>query len=335
MRTAVEDLDWIYTRWTDLRATMHRGTPKPWREPTLTLEQRGRLDELARIEKIERGAFTLGESPAPIHLDALDRAIDLTTTMGKLARRVATDLGHHAILIRAATHRYDDPLLLIRYVSANFGNVTPEIGEDIQEEASRLRAGLTHHFAELGAGQRLKADCPWCDQPTLYVRIIGAEDNGQPIVRCESGTCEPDTAGCGTWHRNLPAWPFHEWDWLAKQIEAAEERRENARLEALVRAGHDIDVDPATEQEHGSVYIVQLGQQIKIGWTQNPRIRMRQLKPDAVLLTKRGTRQDETRLHHLFIDHRRRGREYFEPHPEIIRFAERAHAYESVTAMLP
>lgn len=236
MRTAVEDLGWIYTRWSDLRATMHRGTPKPWREPTLTLEQRGRLDELARIEKIERGAFTLGESPAPIHLDALDRAIDLTVTMAKLVRRVATELGHHAVLIRAATHRYDDPLLLIRYVRiqyAQLGTDHVELAEDIQEEAGRLRAGLTHHFSELGAGQRLKADCPWCDQPSLYVRIIGAEDNAQPIVRCESGTCEPDTAGCGTWHRNMPAWPFHEWGWLAKQIEDAEERRAREREEQL------------------------------------------------------------------------------------------------------
>ncbi len=228
MRTAIEDLNWIYTRWTDLRATMQRGTPKPWREPNLTLEQRGRLDELARTEKIERGVFTLGESPAPIHLDALDKAIDLTRTMAKLARTVATELGHHAVLIKAATHRYDDPRLLIRYVAANFSNVRPDVGETIQEEATRLRAGLTHHFSEIGVGQRLKADCPWCDHQSLHVRLIGPEGNAQPIIRCESGVCEPDTAGCGTWHRNMPAWPFHEWEWLAKSIEAAESRRSAA-----------------------------------------------------------------------------------------------------------
>lgn len=335
MRTVTEDLDWIYTRWSDLRATMHRGTPKPWREPTLTLEQRGRLDELARLEKLERGAFTLGESPAPIHLDALDRAIELTATMVQLTRAMANELGHHAVLIRAARHRYDDPLLLIRYVRAFWPELKPDLGEVVEDEVARLRAGLVHHFSEFAVGQRLKAGCPWCNEPSLYVRLIGPEGKGQPIIRCESGTCEPDNAGCGTWHRNMPAWPFHEWDWLAQQIARAEDKRDREHREALARAGIEMEVDPATEQEHGFVYVVRLGEQVKIGWTQNPRIRMRQLKPDAVLLSKRGTRQDETRLHHLFAAYRKRGREYFEPHPDILRFTETAHGYSSVTAMLP
>jgi hypothetical protein len=136
MTTTEENLEWIYTRWTDLRATMLRGTPKPWREPTLTAEQRARIDALARTEKLERGAFTLGESPAPVHLDALDHAIDLTRTMARLARATATELGHHAVLIRAATHRYDDPLLLIRYLKAHFDQLAAGVGEDIQEEAA-------------------------------------------------------------------------------------------------------------------------------------------------------------------------------------------------------
>ncbi|KQR01473.1 hypothetical protein ASF74_07870 [Arthrobacter sp. Leaf145] len=332
MRTVIDDLNWIYDRWSDLRATIHRGTPKPWREPTLTLEQRGRLDELARLEKLERGAFTLGESPAPIHLDALDRAIDLTATMVRLARAMATQLGHTAVVIRAARHRYDDPLLLIRYVRAHFAGIGTdhvELGELIEEEVARLRAGLLHHFSEFAVGQRLKAGCPWCDQPSLYVRLIGPEGHGQPIIRCESGTCNPENGDCGTWHRNMPAWPFHEWEWLSQRIAHAEDKRDQEHREALGIFG------PTVEQEHGNVYVVQLGQQIKIGWTQNPRIRMRQLKPDAVLLSKKGTRQDETRLHHLFAEHRKRGREYFEPHPDILRFAEKAHAYDSVTAMLP
>ncbi|WP_314325461.1 hypothetical protein [Paenarthrobacter ilicis] len=236
MRTVTEDLDWIYTRWSDLRATMHRGTPKPWREPTLTIEQQGRLDELARLEKLERGAFTLGESPAPIHLDALDRAIDLTRTIAKLARSMAEELGHQALLIRAARHRYEDPLLLIRYMRVHVEQLLPELSETVEEEVARLRAGLVHHFSEIGVGQRLKTDCPWCDQPSLYVRLIGPEGNGQPIIRCESGVCEPAQDVCGTWHRNMPAWPFHEWEWLAKRIAHAEEKR--LQLATLAQLQH-------------------------------------------------------------------------------------------------
>lgn len=231
MRTAVEDLDWIHHRWTDLRATLHRGTPKPWKEPTLTTEQRGRLDAQARIEKIERGAFTLGESPAPVHLDALDREIDLTHTMKKLARAISTELGHRAVFVRAAKRHYYDPLNLITYVRNHFAQVTPELGETIQEEASRIRAGLAHHFSEMGEGQRLKTDCPYCDQPTLYVRTIGPEHNTQPVIRCESGTCEPDAQHCGAWHRGQPIWPQHEWEWLAKEILYADHQRELKQLQ--------------------------------------------------------------------------------------------------------
>jgi len=217
-----QNLDWIYNRWTDLCATRLRGTPKPWRQPTLTPEQRGRLDQMARIEKQERGAFTLGESPAPIHLDAYDRAVDLTTTMAKLARAIATELGHHAVLIRAALHKYEDPLLLITYIRNHWHQCGADVGEQVEEQAARLRAGLAHHFSEVNDGQHLDTDCPYCDQPTLYVRTIGPKDNPQPIIRCESGTCQPDHQVCGTWHRNLPAWPLHEWEWFAKQIEHAD-----------------------------------------------------------------------------------------------------------------
>lgn len=234
MRSAVEDLDWIHTRWSDLHATRIRGTPKPWREPTITPEQRGRLDALARVEKIERGAFTLGESPAPIHLDAFDRAVDLTTTMAKLARAVATELGHHAVLIRAATHRYTDPLSLITYLRNHFADVSFDVGVEIQEEAARIRGGLSHHFNEPVDGQRLKAECPWCEHTELYVRIIGPEHRPEPVIRCESKVCEPEQDDCGIWHRSMPAWAYLDWAWLAQQIEHHEATRANPQgLERL------------------------------------------------------------------------------------------------------
>jgi hypothetical protein len=225
MITVEENLDWIYARWSDLRAALNRGTARPWREPTLTPEQRGRLDAEARLEKLERGAFTLGESPAPIHLDTLDKTVELTTTMAQLARRVATNLNHQAMLIRTATHKYDDPLLLINYIRNHLQEIESDLHIDIEEAAAKLRAGLAHHFSEVVDGQHLKADCPWCDQRELYVRTIGPADNPHPVIRCESGICEPDQEGCGSWHRSMPVWPQHEWEWLAANIKAADERR--------------------------------------------------------------------------------------------------------------
>ena len=221
LMTIEENLTWLHRRWADLTTSIQRGTPRPWREPTLTPDQLAKLDAEARTEKIERGAFTLGESPAPIHLDTLDKAIELTTTMARLARTIATELQHDAMLIRAAIHRYDDPLLLITYIRNHIDHVTPETGQQVDAEASRLRAGIAHHFSEIGDGQTLKADCPYCGTRELHVRTIGPRDNPMPVIRCESGTCEPPQAACGTWHRNMPAWPLHEWEWLAGEIEHA------------------------------------------------------------------------------------------------------------------
>lgn len=230
------NLDWIYARWTDLHATRIRGTPKPWRQPTLTPEQRGRLDALARLEKQERGAFTLGESPAPIHLDAFDRAVDLTKTMAGLARLIATELGHQAMLIRAALHKYDDPLLLITYVRNHWDQCGAAVGETVEQEAARIRAGLAHHFSEVDDGQHLDTLCPHCDQPLLFVRKVGSKDNPDTVVRCESGTCAPSEHDCGTWIKGMPAWPIHEWDWFAKQIDYANYKREEARMAAVEAA---------------------------------------------------------------------------------------------------
>lgn len=223
--TTMENLSWLHDRWTDLRASIERGTPRPWREPTLTPEQQAKLDAEARAEKLERGAFTLGESPAPIHLDTLDKTIELTTTMARLARTIATELGHKGMLVRAAMHHYDDPILLITYVRNHFDQVTLETISTVQEAAARLRAGITHHFSEVGSGQLLKADCPYCGHRQLHVRTIGGRRNPEPVIRCESGTCNPAPAVCGAWHKEMPIWPMHEWEWLAGEIARYEANR--------------------------------------------------------------------------------------------------------------
>lgn len=61
----------------------------------------------------------------------------------------------------------------------------------------------------------------------------------------------------------------------------------------------------------GTVYIIRVGDLIKIGWTSSPKTRMRELKPDAILHYFPGTRRDEFRLHGQCIDHLVKGREWF------------------------
>lgn len=80
-------------------------------------------------------------------------------------------------------------------------------------------------------GQRLDVVCPWCAGRTEAAPVGGEktwrvrELPGDLIaIVCESGTCEPPPRSVGTWWRGQPAWPIWEWDWLAKQMTAAQKQ---------------------------------------------------------------------------------------------------------------
>lgn len=220
MITAIENLNWILDRWEHLTASRLKGTPRPWKEPTLTPEQQAQLDAEARQEKQERGAFVLGESPAPIHLDTLDKLQTHAATINTLAITTALELGHDTHPFRGRPDYRHTPAH-INYLTANIANLKPEDLDDLRQVTSRIRAAMAADFAEVFDGKRLKTDCPWCNQPHLYVRL---DRNNEPLIVCESGTCEPPDADCGTLLRGKPAWPIHEWDWLANRMNYQEEK---------------------------------------------------------------------------------------------------------------
>lgn len=204
-----ETADWITHRWDDLQDLIVKGTPLPWREHNLTPEQRSALDAQARAERHTQG--TLGDTPAPIHLTALDLTTEIYTHIQDLLVTIAPPkIGHWA----ATNH---PPIrLLLSYLKDH--PATEDEAAAINHTLHRAKAAMAALFSEVTDGQRLKCDCPWCHQPTLTIRLIGPDGAQQPVVRCESGVCEPPSADCGTWHRGLPAWPFHEWDWLSQRI---------------------------------------------------------------------------------------------------------------------
>lgn len=72
----------------------------------------------------------------------------------------------------------------------------------------------------------------------------------------------------------------------------------------------------------GVVYVVRIGEFIKIGWTRNFKQRMSSLKPDAMLHFKQGTRKDEYKLQAQFLDYLAKGREWFECCDETIAMVE-------------
>lgn len=70
----------------------------------------------------------------------------------------------------------------------------------------------------------------------------------------------------------------------------------------------------------GTVYVIRVGDMIKIGWTSRPQARLTELKADAVLHFSGGTRRDEYRLQGQCMDHLVKGREWFDTSPAMIQF---------------
>lgn len=67
------------TQW--LRASLHRGTPRPHpTTPTMSDERRAARDHEAHLERLERTDVALGEHPAPYHLD-IDELLDTAPTI--------------------------------------------------------------------------------------------------------------------------------------------------------------------------------------------------------------------------------------------------------------
>lgn len=84
----------------------------------------------------------------------------------------------------------------------------------------------------------------------------------------------------------------------------------------------EIERDLYSLHAKGTVYVIRVGDLIKIGWTSNPRERMHQLKPDAVLHYQQGTRQDEIDLHARCEKYLAKGKEWFRDSPGMKRIIE-------------
>ena len=49
-------------------------------------------------------------------------------------------------------------------------------------------------------------------------------------VVCWNPLCTPPDDQVGTWYRGRPAWPWHEWEWLADRLIIAEPTRNRSLL---------------------------------------------------------------------------------------------------------
>lgn len=85
----------------------------------------------------------------------------------------------------------------------------------------------------------------------------------------------------------------------------------------------------------GTVYYLEVGSHIKIGWASDLANRMRSYPPNSRLLAAHpGTRSDESKMHRRFATARTHGREWYAPVPSLLHHIEQmkaAHGLPDVT----
>lgn len=229
---AVRDLDEAAALVIGLAHLREPDVRRPWREPTLTEERRAELDYAARIERAERNEVAPGEHPDACRADVLD-------ALSAVLER-AEDLAHH--LSRAAycpalpaAMRDADPRPYLARAAACLpvaasGPGGAEIAAWAAGEAARIVAAMSAALALVVDGQQLRAICPWCDgrtemaplggERTWRVRMLPGD---LVVIVCESGQCAPPVGSVTTWWRGRPAWSIGSWDWLAAQVERADQ----------------------------------------------------------------------------------------------------------------
>jgi hypothetical protein len=237
-RGVLRDIAWLEDTWEDLLESRIPGTARPWREPTLSPEQRERADQLAQDERAARGPDAIGEAPAPVHVDVLDVLSELLMTFDLLHEHMAQVVGRERL--PSAPSAYADPSPYLRFVAQNLAaamEADPEILDAVSDKCRTQVEAVSVSLSLLRDGQTLKAPCPFCrgvtphtpggGSFTLRVRMIRDPRAGSlpgdevAAVVCHNDTCTPPDAECGNRHRGRPAWPDWEWSWLAEKIDRA------------------------------------------------------------------------------------------------------------------
>jgi hypothetical protein len=224
VRIVSDDLKWVIEYWPDLAEARLPGTPRPWRRPDVTAEQRAEREAAARLERSERSELALGESPAPVDVGVLDLMTDVLWDAYELTEAIGAT-------IDPPSTAYADPRPYLRHVVVR-------LDEDLAERAEPIARRMVDRVARVLAmvydGQELTMECPWCrgvtpEHPAGGARTwrVRAMPGGLIGIVCEN-VCEPPMREVGTWWGGRPVWPMQDWERLARLVQAADERERMA-----------------------------------------------------------------------------------------------------------
>lgn len=222
----VADLEFVIAYWPDLVEQRLPGTARPWRQPELSPEARAELDHQARLERADRSPDAWGETPAPVDVGVLDLMADIVWDADEAAGLVAD-----AIMcprLPPPSTAYADPRPWLDFAARHVGDAAVDFSVD--SLARGMVDAIARALCLVYDGQRLDVICPWCEGRTEAAPVGGARTwrvrqlPGDLVAIVCEGACEPPSKSVGTWWRGQPCWPVSEWDWLAKQVTAADER---------------------------------------------------------------------------------------------------------------
>lgn len=238
------DLDSITDAWPDLVEHRQPGTPRPWRQALIDPERRAAIAKRDAEERAGRDPDAPGFTSAPQHLDVLDTIIDTWVTLDELVALISPDWRRSrtaGALDRKAAEYGPAPVTdiepMVAFIRTWLADAADQVNPArLDRIARRLEHAVTETNRQLGlirAGQLLNgALCPWCKGTTpkhpeggaVTMRVeeipgsrtLGVE--AAAAVVCWNPLCTPPEVDCGTWFRGRPAWPWHEWEWLADRL---------------------------------------------------------------------------------------------------------------------
>lgn len=214
--------------WPLLAETRIPGTALPWRPPELSPEQRAERDREAYADRFDDDV--IGWTKAPLHLGVVDALTDLAANLDELADVLARETGAVPPVPASALA---DPRPLLAWCQDELSVVREaRVVAWAGERARAMVEAVNGRVSDVWDGMRLPIVCPWCRGVTPYapaggahtwrVRLLPGSPEKVPAIVCE-GECEPPHRDVGTWWRGKPCWPIHEFEWLARRVEAAEE----------------------------------------------------------------------------------------------------------------
>lgn len=221
------------------------GTPRRWAERDLTPQQRARLDaraveeRQAKLHNLARGLKALGDGKAPLRLEVLDAAADITAAVAELEEAVCDVLGltplaaqqsrprpygpvcrscaHGSCLAIRRPHRpptsADRILRLVNLLDRI--DLHEDLAEHVHGEALRLRRLASSTIGDAEVVRKLKFRCHICDATSM--RAFPERE----LIICVNSecVCNDDECPCGWERPQRHRWPFDQWPWLASLLD--------------------------------------------------------------------------------------------------------------------